>query len=196
MATNTKDELNNILEEQEPARRGGLSLGSIVLLVGIAFALATIGYSYYLSGFGQPTSGPAPDFTINTFDGGTFTLSEQRGKVVVINFWGSWCAPCRDEAPHLQAIHESYGDEVVVVGVTYLDTETNSRAFIEELGLTYINGPDQRTEIASNKYRIRGAPENFIVDQNGDIVYFHLGPITESTLRQVIDGLLTEESAS
>jgi cytochrome c biogenesis protein CcmG, thiol:disulfide interchange protein DsbE len=191
------NEINQLLQEEKPQKRAGLSLGSIVLLVGVIAMLATIGWAYVIRGQGQPTGGPAPDFTITTFDGETFTLSEQRGSIVVINFWGSWCAPCRDEAPHLQAVWEEYQDRgVVVVGVTYLDTVEDSLGFIDDLGLTYLNGPDPRTEIASGKYRIQGAPENFIVDQEGNIAYFHLGPITRTQLRAVLDELLAEGEVS
>jgi cytochrome c biogenesis protein CcmG, thiol:disulfide interchange protein DsbE len=195
--TEHKTELDNLLQDQpQPARRG-LNLGSIVLLIGVIMALGTIGWAYIVRGNEQPTSGPAPDFTITTFEGEAFSLSDQRGKIVVINFWGSWCAPCRDEAPHLQAVYEKYQDEgVVLVGVTYLDTREDSLAFIEEFGLTYPNGPDSRVEISRNKYRIRGAPENFVVDRDGNITYFHLGPITESQLSAVLDDLLAEDRAS
>src|SRR5690606_35233576 len=124
-------------------------------------------------------SGPAPDFTLTTFDGESFHLSEYRGKVVVINFWSSWCVPCPDEAPILQSVWERYRERgVVLVGVTYLDAGRDSLDFIQEFGITYFNGPDIGSRITED-YRITGVPETFIVDQNGDVVEAIIAPITE-----------------
>lgn len=197
------NEIEQLLTDEKPEQTPGnsgftLDLGSIVLLIGVVSMLAVIGWGFIQQQrSSQPTGGPAPDFTISTFDGEMFTLSEQRGNIVVLNFWGSWCGPCRTEAPHLQAIHERYQDEgVVVVGVTYVDPIEDSLAFIEEFGLTYTNGPDNGVSISEDKYHIQGAPENFVIDRDGNIHYFHLGPITEETLAPILDELLAEGEES
>lgn len=107
--------------------------------------------------------GVAPPFSIPMFSGGTFSLAEQRGKVVVVNFWASWCIPCRDEAPMLERVWRKYKDRgVVFVGVAYADTENGSRDFIKEFNITYPNGPDIGTQIVL-KYKIKGVPETFFV---------------------------------
>lgn len=135
-------------------------------------------------------TGPAPDFTLNLYDGGTFTLSEHRGQVVVINFWGSWCAPCRDEAPDLQAAHERFADQgVVIVGVGFRDTERAARQFIEEFNLTYPNGNDDGLRITA-RYNVTGAPETYIVDQNGNIVDFYIGQFPPAWLNNAIEALI------
>lgn len=190
------DEIDSLLTEEQPDRRGRLSMGSIILLIGVLMVVGTIGLALLRQNQSQPKSGDAPDFTVATFDGETFRLSDQRGKIVVINFWGSWCAPCRAEAPALQRVYERYRDKgVVILGITYLESSPqDSLDFIEEYGLTYPNAPDPRAEIAEKKYHIRGAPENFVIDQDGNIAYFHLGPVTEELLSDVLDGLLAEES--
>ncbi|MBE0690552.1 MAG: TlpA family protein disulfide reductase, partial [Anaerolineae bacterium] len=167
---------NNVVTdfiEEAPGKPGrGFHLSSIVLMVGIVLAVAVIGIALTRRNLSQPTSGPAPDFTITTFDGSQFRLSEQRGKVVIVNFWASWCGPCRDEAPILQSVSERYRDRgVVLVGVAYLDSDSDSRAFIDEFGITYPNGPDVGTRI-SDQYRIQGVPETFVVNQNGEITRF------------------------
>ncbi len=184
------DLMNDFMEETPklPPRR--FRLGSIVLVVGIVLTVTVFGMALARRNQSQPTSGPAPDFTITTFDGSPFRLSEQRGKVVIINFWASWCIPCRTEAPVLQAIWERYREQdVVVVGIAYLDTDRDALAFIEEFGLTYLNGQDLRTEI-SQAYRMQGVPETFIVDQNGNIAHFIYGAVNESQLNTMLRDLL------
>jgi cytochrome c biogenesis protein CcmG/thiol:disulfide interchange protein DsbE len=178
-------------DEPPPRPRHGFSPGSIALLAGIVLIASIFGIALERRNQGQPTSGPAPDFVLKTFDGEEFRLSSQRGKVVVINFWASWCIPCREEAPILQRIWERYRQRgVIVTGVAYADTDQNSRDFIQEFALTYPNGPDLGTRI-SDTYRIQGIPETFVVDQNGDIARFIYGPVTEIQLNTILDNLLT-----
>lgn len=190
------DNLIDNTQDQQPVRRG-LGLGSIVLILGILSVIGVVGAQLHNRGQTTRTSGPAPDFTITTYHGETFRLADQRGKVVVLNFWGSWCGPCRDEAPDLQAVHEAYGDDIVMVGVTYLDNDVRAvMAFIEEYGLTYLNGPDDRLRIADS-YRITGAPETFVIDQDGRIVRHFLGQIVRiSDLTTLLDSLVAPESSS
>ena len=181
----------DLLEQPTGLPRRGFGVGSIVLIAGIVLIVAVFGIALARRNQSQPTSGTAPDFTLTTFDGSPFRLSEQRGKVVIINFWASWCIPCRAEAPILQTIWERYRDAgVIVVGIDYLDTDSEAGAFIEEFGLTYPNGPDLRTEI-SQSYRVQGVPETFIVDQSGNIAHFIYGAVNESQLNTMLGDLLT-----
>ncbi|MCC7360056.1 MAG: redoxin domain-containing protein [Anaerolineales bacterium] len=140
---------------------------------------------------GQVGNGqPAPDFEITTFDGGTFKLADMRGKVVVINFWASWCIPCEEEAADLESTWQQYKDQgVVFVGVAYVDTEEGARGFIDRFGITYPNGPDLRTEI-SHRYRITGVPETFVVGQDGILRHLFVGPTTTAALQAQIAPLL------
>lgn len=189
-----EDVVINFMEEAPEKARRGLRLGSIVLIVGILLAVIVVGVTLARRNLSQPTSGPAPDFTMTTFDGSPFRLSDQRGKVVIVNFWASWCGPCRDEAPILQSVWERYRDRgVVLVGVAYLDSDPDSRAFIEEFGITYPNGPDVATRI-SDQYRIQGVPETFVVDQNGDIARFIIAPVQPGQLDAIVDELLVRDS--
>lgn len=115
-------------------------------------------------------SGLAPQFEITTFDGETVRLADLRGKAVVVNFWASWCIPCRDEAPALQAMWEKYKEQgVVILGVDYVDTESEAKKFIAEYGQTYPNGPDLGTEI-SQKYKITGVPETYFITREGQVM--------------------------
>lgn len=113
--------------------------------------------------------GPAPAFTLATFDGGAFRLADQRGKVVVVNFWASWCVPCRQEAPRFAAADATYrGRGVVFVGVDVQDNARDARAFLAEFGLRYPNGPDDGARIA-DAYGVSGVPTTFVIDRAGRI---------------------------
>ncbi|MCI0396327.1 MAG: TlpA family protein disulfide reductase [Chloroflexi bacterium] len=152
--------------------------------------LALLGWGLYRAQAGQLDHGPAPEFTLELFEGGTFRLSEQRGKVVMVDFWASWCIPCRQEASMLEALWQAYrGRGVVFVGVAYADTEPAARAFLEEFGITYPNGPDLGTRI-SNSYRMQGVPEKFFIDRQGQIRAVIIGPAGESEYRRQLEVLL------
>jgi cytochrome c biogenesis protein CcmG/thiol:disulfide interchange protein DsbE len=100
-----------------------------------------------------------------------------RGKVVLLNFWASWCNPCEDEAAELQEAWEYYqpGGEVVFLGIDWTDTDREALAYLEKFQITYPNGPDLGTTI-SQEFRITGVPETYIVDRNGVLADAMLGP--------------------
>jgi cytochrome c biogenesis protein CcmG/thiol:disulfide interchange protein DsbE len=182
--------IEELLQDAPPTPRRGFSVGSVVLIMGFVLVAIVVGMQLAWQNQTQPTSGPAPDFSLTTFDSDTFHLSEQRGKIVVINFWASWCVECRAEAPILQSVWERYRDQgVVLVGVAYLDSDQGSRAYIQEFGITYPNGPDMGTRI-SDAYRITGVPETFVVDQKGNVVETIIGPIREGQLDAILDRIL------
>jgi len=106
-------------------------------------------------------------------------LEDLRGKVVVINFWASWCKPCEQEAAELQQAWKKYeaSDEVVFLGVDYVDTEPEARVYMKKFGITFANGPDLATQI-SQYFRIKGVPETYFVDKNGVLQYVQVGPFT------------------
>lgn len=167
----------------------GIALGILAIL---AF-MAVFGWKLYDSAQGQVKSGLAPDFTLTLFDGSQLTLSQLRGQVVVINFWASWCVPCRDEAPVLEQTWRRYRDRgVLFIGVDYLDTDKEALAFIEEFTITYPNGPDLGTRIAKD-YRIAGVPETFFIAKDGRVADLQIGPLTEDRLVNIIEMLLQEQ---
>jgi cytochrome c biogenesis protein CcmG/thiol:disulfide interchange protein DsbE len=151
--------------------------------------LGLVGVGLYRAQVGQVARGPAPDFELSLFSGGTLRLSDQRGKVVMLDFWASWCVPCRQEARRLEALWQEYRRRgVVFVGVAYADTDKESRAFLDEFGITYPNGPDLGTRI-SQAYRMRGVPEKFFIDKQGQVRALLIGPQPEMELRRQLDTL-------
>ncbi len=135
---------------------------------------------------------PAPDFTVPLYSGGTgqFTLSDHLGQPVVLNFWGSWCPPCRAEFPALQAIADQYSDgEVVVFGVDVQDTEADAREFLEEQNTSFPTGPDLTGEITLS-YTITNMPTTFFITRDGEILKKWQGMIDEANLTTFIEELL------
>ena len=118
---------------------------------------------------------PAPPFTVQLFDGKELSLADLRGKVVFLNFWASWCPPCRAEARMLEASWKDHqGQDVVFLGINMQDRETAAREFLREFGITYLNGIDAGSRIAIG-YGVWGLPETFFIDPDGRITYKHIG---------------------
>ncbi len=113
---------------------------------------------------------PAPTFRLARFDGGEVELASLRGRYVIMNFWASWCVPCKDEAPLVERVWREYRDrDVVVVGVNIQDLESEARKFIANIGITYPNVRD-RDGTVSRTYGITGIPETFFIDREGRVV--------------------------
>jgi cytochrome c biogenesis protein CcmG/thiol:disulfide interchange protein DsbE len=120
----------------------------------------------------------APAFALTLFDGGKITSEELRGRAVFLNFWASWCVPCRAEAKDLEAAWQRIkGKNLVFVGVALQDTDKDSRAFLQEFNVTYPNGRDAGGKIGVN-FGVWGVPESFFIDPQGRITYKHVGGIS------------------
>jgi len=177
------------LPEKGSRRRRGYYL----VWGGLIVFLAIIGLALYNSQRGRVAVGEkAPQFNLASFDGKSYNIPDLKGKVILINFWASWCVPCANEAGYLQTAWKSYEqrDDVLFLGVDYTDTEKSARAYLQRFGITYPNGPDLGTRI-SDMYRMTGVPETFIIDQNGRLADFKYGEFTSAEeIQQKIDRLL------
>lgn len=142
--------------------------------------------------FGQVRLSPqvAKEFSLTTLDGATIDLAGLRGKVVMLDFWASWCAPCRFEAPDLAQVYLDYADRAVeFVGVDIWDQRQDAIEYVSRYQITYPNGVDEKGTIAIS-YGVRGIPEKFFIDQDGVIVKKFVGPVDADTLRRTLDELL------
>lgn len=133
---------------------------------------------------------PAADFVLETFNDGSFRLSDRKGSPVIVNFFASWCIPCKIEAPVLEKTFRDYRERgVMVVGVAIQDTESMARDFVEELSLTYPAGLDADGTIKES-FGVFGIPMTFFVDKEGFISYTHVGVVTEDLMRYELEKIL------
>ena len=123
-----------------------------------------------------PRARTAEDFTLPTPDGGTFRLSEHRGKVVLINFWATWCPPCREEMPSMQRLYAGQKDRRFTMVAVALDSSpTLVGPYLKQSGITFPVALDPRMDLAQS-YGVRALPASFIVDPRGTVVAMALGP--------------------
>jgi cytochrome c biogenesis protein CcmG/thiol:disulfide interchange protein DsbE len=135
----------------------------------------------------------SPDLVLPRLDGpGRASLDDYRGKVVVLNFWASWCAPCRDEAPVLERWHKRIASQGgTVLGVDALDADDDAREFVRRFGITYPNLRDVSGENL-RPFGIAAYPETFVIDKRGRIAALVRGPVTEAFLNREVPPLLRE----
>ena len=139
--------------------------------------------------------GGARPFNLELFEGGMLTLEQLEGKIVMVDFWASWCPPCRQEAPILAQVYKQYEEKgVEFVGVDIWDNRGGALDYVTRYGITYPNGLDERGTIAID-YGVRGIPEKYFIDRNGVLIKKFVGPMDESKLKQVLDEMLMEDSS-
>jgi cytochrome c biogenesis protein CcmG, thiol:disulfide interchange protein DsbE len=171
----------------------------VVLLVGSGWMLAS-----RLPGNtttdGAPPPSPregfsAPDFTLNLLDGRQVTLSELRGKVVMVNFWATWCPPCKAEMPAIESVYRAFKDlglEVLAVNTTNQDREADVLTFVQDLELSFPI-PLDRTGAVSAAYSLRGLPSTYFIDADGVIREVVVGgPMSEALIQSKVEDLLKE----
>jgi peroxiredoxin len=135
---------------------------------------------------------PAPDFALDTPDGRRVSLSELRGKVVLVNVWATWCPPCRAEMPAIQTAYEQYGDQgFVVLAVNMREDAEAVRAFMAERGLTFETPLDADGKVSA-AYQARVVPSSFFVDRRGVVRTVYRGPIPASAIAGTVEQLLAE----
>jgi thiol-disulfide isomerase/thioredoxin len=133
---------------------------------------------------------PLPDASfVSLATGKSIALSHYRGTPLVLNFFGSWCVPCRNEMPGLEEVHGELGDKVAFVGLAVRDDEDSAEAFVDAMDVTYETGLD-RGDGLSSELGILSMPSTFLVSPGGEVVYAHKGEIDAAKLRELIDRYL------
>jgi len=144
------------------------------------------------------------NFTVPMYDAYQYngmsevSLEDLRGKVVVMNFWASWCKPCEQEAAEMQQAWTEYEPtgQVVFLGVDYVDTPNNAFVYLKKFGITYPNGEDLNVKLKrpiSDYFNIQGVPETYFIDRNGVLKYLQVGPFTSiQQIRTILDPMIAE----
>jgi cytochrome c biogenesis protein CcmG/thiol:disulfide interchange protein DsbE len=149
--------------------------------------------------FGSPLVGHrAPDFALTLYNGYGATapgqrlrLADLRGKVVLVNFWASWCQPCLEEVPIVEQAWKQYRSQgLVVVGVDYEDQSSAARAFLQQQGITYPTGPDAADGAIAIAYGVTGTPESAFIDRSGVVAQKVGGALDDGTLQKTVEALL------
>lgn len=177
-------------------------VGTLILL--LIAGLAYKGYDEYITSLEKDQTAPivqdesvlgglevgqqAPNFTLKTLEGEPLTLSQYQGKPVVINFWASWCPPCRDEFPELVSFEETTAIPVLGINVTKNERrgKKDVEAFLEEYPVEFPVLLDEEATV-EQQYRVVALPTTYVLDENGIIVAKKTGPVDEAWLREQID---------
>lgn len=132
----------------------------------------------------------APDFTLNTINGGELTLSDMRGRWVILNFWATWCVPCVEEMPTLQAIASERRD-LALFGINMRETEEEVRDFLQmhRLNFPILINPDDDT---LGNYQVIGLPQTVVIAPDGQLVWRQFGPLALETFRGTLDDLIAQ----
>jgi cytochrome c biogenesis protein CcmG, thiol:disulfide interchange protein DsbE len=166
----------------------GAAVAVVVALLGLLVWKVTRGESEVTSSLGRGGTPTAPAFTLQRLDGkGELSLASLRGQTVVLNFWASWCGPCKDEAPLLQQASQRWrGKRVAFVGVDVKDFRGDAREFLERHGVTYPNVHDGKGSTIG-RYGVTGYPETYFIDARGRVRYRIAGPVKDA--QEVDDGI-------
>ena len=160
----------------------------LILVPGVAF-LVLLAVALINNSPPPQVGDPAPSFEAELLTGdGELSLEELRGKPVVINFWASWCVPCKDEAPMLSEADARYGDRVSFVGVDIRDARSSAQEFVERYDLDYPHVRDEDLSIYDD-FGLTGQPETFFLDEDGVILEHIPGPLAREQLFQLLDSL-------
>ncbi|MCU7796837.1 MAG: TlpA family protein disulfide reductase [Candidatus Thiodiazotropha sp. (ex Semelilucina semeliformis)] len=140
------------------------------------------------------TSGPAPDFTLKSRSGENIKLSELRGQVVMINFWASWCGPCRQEMPILDQLYQRYEPMgFTLLGVNVEEDSAAAEKVLREIPVSFPVLYDSKNQVSEN-YQVRAMPSTFLIDRDGKVRYLHKGykPGYEDEYQQQVRELIRE----
>lgn len=193
----------------QPLQRGLTSRERTFAIAGVVVAIALIAVIWVLTGRDAEPQGqamsevnrPAPAFEAPALDGGTVRLADYQGQVVLLNFWGTWCEPCKRELPALQAAHEQLGNQgLAVIGINLTNNEllqggdqAKIRTFLDQYGVDYPIALDIEGTL-TNSYRVFPLPTSFFIDPDGNIRYVHIGELTLADVQATFTRMRREAS--
>jgi peroxiredoxin len=162
-----------------------LAIFAVIVVIGAL----TLGNNLFLSDKKPTIGSKAPDFTLVGLDGNQHQLSDYKGKTVVLNFWGTFCEPCRDEMPALDRQHEKWKDKnVVVLGSNIGERPVSVKSFIEQYNIKFPILLDDREEIRK-RYGVKDYPTTFFIKPDGKVGHIQIGEMTEGFIEQTITSL-------
>ncbi|HKJ35885.1 MAG TPA: TlpA disulfide reductase family protein [Solirubrobacterales bacterium] len=163
---------------------------SFIVVMATLAVVALLGFGLVKSDGGVTVGEPAPDAPLQVFDGdGTATLADYRGQWVLVNFWASWCEPCRSESPVIEEYSREHDGELVVVGMNTEDLSDDAREFIEEFDLSWEMLRDNEGE-RKDAWGILALPESFLVDPDGNVALIRRGAVDREYLDQFVTPFL------
>jgi cytochrome c biogenesis protein CcmG/thiol:disulfide interchange protein DsbE len=185
-----------IAQTEETTITTGPKWGSLIAWGGLLALLGLLGLGLIRAQRPSVEVGKkAPDFVLTTFDDQQIDSRDLLGKVIVLNFWASWCKPCEQEAAELEQAWRQYqpGGDVVFLGVAWTDTPNKSAEYLEKFDITYPNGPDLGTRISQAFNRKMGVPETYIIDRQGILRSTQIGPYTSlGQIQAAIESVLQQ----
>jgi cytochrome c biogenesis protein CcmG/thiol:disulfide interchange protein DsbE len=165
-----------------------MSARSFAVVLGVLAVIGLLGFGLLAKGETSLALGePVPDRALPRLEGsGTGSISDYRGKWVLVNFWASWCPPCRDESPSLQRFYErNRNRNFVVLGIDQRDLSEDGSKFVRENGITYPQLRDGEGERA-DPFGMTGLPENFLVNPRGELALIRRGPVDDRYLERYV----------
>src|SRR5262245_3336990 len=172
-----------------------MSAKTFAVVIGVLAVIGLLGYGLISKGGSSLAVGDtAPDKELSSLIGsGSGEIADYRGKWVLVNFWASWCGPCRSEAPALESFQQQHGpDDFTVLGINLDDNTDDASAFVERYGLTYPQLRDGDGRERRDAYGMTGFPESFLVDPEGNIALIRRGPVDETYLAEYIEPMVPD----
>jgi cytochrome c biogenesis protein CcmG/thiol:disulfide interchange protein DsbE len=186
-------------EETTNKNRGVPIWAQVVIWAALAGLLLLVGFGLRRAQNPMAEIGkPVPDFELEFYPGYEYNgmekmkLSDLRGKIVIVNIWASWCKPCEQEAPDLEETWQFYkdGDDVVLIGVDYVDTPKGAEGYLTKFDITFPNAPDLKSNISSILNRQMGVPETYFIDREGILRHVKVGPfMSVDEIKAVVDSI-------
>ncbi|KKI91892.1 hypothetical protein WQ54_12235 [Bacillus sp. SA1-12] len=164
-------------------------------ILAISILVFLVGYAIYYAinpsnvRVGVTEGNAAPDFELTTLDGEMMSLSNLQGKKVIVNFWATWCPPCRSEMPDMEKIHHEFGDDVVIAAVNLTSSEKNTELvekFVKELNLTFPVLLDEKGAI-NKQFEVLSYPTSYIIDEDGIITSKFVGAMTYEQMKDLLE---------